>query len=161
MYTAVWYLALLMSSGDDYHFSNKVLLFFYYEISRGITIHFVLYSVIQPILSCSEASKENILLQQVSQTMMFMFCQPPTPSTLMVSIFVSNPVPFECTGNMVLFLTILAELAAPASPYDRVSVYCQFLCIKINDDSWEQTQDVLYTKEHSMGAIFESEVLTR
>jgi hypothetical protein len=32
MYTTVWDLALLLSSGGDCHFSNKLFLFFYYEI---------------------------------------------------------------------------------------------------------------------------------
>jgi hypothetical protein len=111
------------------------------------------------MLSCLETSKENILPQQSPQTMMFIFCQTTTPSTLMLSIFVLNPVPFECSGSMLLFVTILGELAVPASSDDRVSSYCQFLSIKIKDDSWERTQDVWYTNQHSTGAVFDNEAL--
>jgi hypothetical protein len=93
--------------------------------------------------------------------MMFTFWQPATPSTVLVCILVSNPAPFECSDSMSLFLTILWELAVPASSDDILSLYCQFIFIKINDDSWEQTQDVLYTNQHSIGAIYDNEVLRR
>jgi hypothetical protein len=135
MYTAVWDLALLLSYGDDCHFSNKLFLFFYYEISCDIIFHFIciicnttyviLFGSIEREYSAAEEfANRDVRILPISYTFHSHDFH-----------ILSNPVPFKCSGSMLLFLMILGELAVLASSDDRVSLYCHFLCIKIDGDN--------------------------